>query len=60
MKAYLAFENDYDHGDELIGVFDTLEQAQSFSHAYRVEMWEGPVLKQPWERERGEWKIISW
>lgn len=60
MRAYLAFENDYDHGYELLGVFETLEQAQSLALACRVELWEGPVLKTPWERKNGGWMRVSW
>lgn len=60
MKVYLAFENDYDRGYDLLGVFDNLSEAQSLCSAYRVELWEDTTLKQPWEKKNGGWMKVAW
>jgi hypothetical protein len=52
MKAYLSYQDDYETGAELIGVFETLDQAMETKYPDCVEMWDGCELKKRWCRKR--------
>lgn len=60
MKAYVAFSYDYYADFEVIGVFETLDQAKAPEvAAARIEEWDGRDVNMQWSFHRGKW-VVTW
>lgn len=60
MKAYVAYSYDYDADFDVIGVFETLEEAKAPKvAAARIEEWNGKDVNMVWARHREKW-IVTW